>query len=230
MNGSNGPGGSPGSPPRASPFGRAPLAQQGRDVPKRPSLPSAQQMVEAIEDLELLWQKAVPRSARPVNKGLYERIRRQLLFVHDYVKAHETNPVRGSATTTGERSEPEGGADEDEQEEEAEEAGEAEESPLLLVFRMVRTLSPEEWQQLQVLMQMRQFSDVGRAEVFYVLGETHHPDCGMEVDSDEPHDDCPAMIEDEPDPVRDAAEANDPAADASPATLLPISPALPEPP
>lgn len=197
----------------------------------RSSLPSAQQMMETIDDLEQLWQKVVPRSARPVNKGLYERTRRQLARVLHYIEVHGPQlAVEAATSLSGGAPQPHvGGADVDGAADDGTDGDDDEESPLLLVFRIVRTLSPEQWEQVQLLMKMREFSDVGRAEVFYVLGETHHTDCGMELDADDPHDDCPA-IEEPPLQMNDDVHANgEVAAPAEPVIAPPLSLAPPEP-
>src|SRR5262245_23137250 len=102
-------------------------------------IPTSASVLDAIEDLEMLWQRLVPRSSKPANKGLYERLRRQLMQMHDFVEAHATRFLLDQAGDS---------IDEDD------------ELPLVAVMRIVRSLSPEQWYQVQILMKLRELTDV----------------------------------------------------------------------
>lgn len=169
-------------------------------VPSRVVLPSARQLEETLDDFEQLWQRVVPRSARPTNKGIYERIRRQLTRMLEYAEHHATQMAASTVRDAL--------AEEDA----------PEEMPLVLVMRVVRTLSPEQWEQVKILMQLRELSDEARAELFEELDESHHVDCGMEVDPDDPHDDCPAAMNVE---EEESGEADDPAGTSLPLAQTP---------
>ena len=150
-----------------------PLEVEEREALSRVTLPNTHQMKEMIEDFEQIWQSLVPRSARPASKGLHDRVRRQLVRIQEYVVEHG----------------PAGAIDED-----------SDESPLVQIMRVVRTISPEQWEQVKILMSMRELSDEGRAEMFYEMGETHDIETGAEIGFEEDDDDDDDGDEDEPVP------------------------------
>ena len=142
----------------------APEEVDARAPMSRATLPSAHQILETIEDFEQIWQRLVPRSARPGSKGLHDRVRRQLLRIQEYVVAHGPRIAAGEVE-----------GDDD--------------SPLVAIMRVVRTISPEQWEQVKILMSMRELTDEERAELFYEMSETHDIDTGAELDFDGDDDD-----------------------------------------
>lgn len=154
----------------------APVETDTRAPLSRATLPSAHQMLEMLEDFEQIWQRLVPRSVRPASKGLHDRVRRQLLRIQEYVV--DRGPQIAAGGLEGEDSD---------------------EPPLVHIMRIVRTLSPEQWEQVKILMSMRELSDEGRAEMFYEMGETHDIETGEELGFEDEGDDD----DDEDEPVVD---------------------------
>lgn len=152
-----------------------------------PILPSAKQFATAIKSLEVIWD-LVPRSARPLRQKLKDLIDRTLEEALYYTET-QTKIALASAPP---------GVD-----------GEVavDQSPLMIVMRIMRTLTPEQFLQVRILMMLRELSDEGRREIFDELEESHHLECGAEVYSDEPHDDCP--FGDDPDGDGDEGVATD---------------------
>ena len=143
------------------------------------ALPSAEQLAELIEDFTRVWQ-LVPRSARPVNKGLYERIRRQLIRIHHYVESRKIQ-IAGAAAGEGDP-------------EVADDGDMLEEPPLAIIMRTLYMCTEEQWEQAQILMRMRRLSDLGRSELFAEQEDSHCINCG-EFEPDHDPEACPALAD-----------------------------------
>lgn len=138
------------------------------------ALPSAEHLAELVEDFTRVWQ-LVPRSARPVNKGLYERIHRQLVRIHHYVESRKIQIAGAADGEDGDEGDP------------------LDDPPLAIVMRALYMCTEEQWEQAQILMRMRRLSDLGRSELFAEQEDSHCVHCGQ-FDPVEPHE-CPALVD-----------------------------------
>lgn len=136
------------------------------------SLPSAAQCDDVIGKLDRIWIDLVPRSARPVRKNDYLQVRRVLERLQALVTAEE-----GASIASGGEAAPS--------------EGEVDDSPIRGAMRFLWGLTPEEWEAVKVLMQLRSLSDDVRLDVFDEIQIAHCMECGQEVDEDEPHT-CPS--------------------------------------
>ena len=164
-------------------------------VPRDPTLPTLQEVKGAFEAFSFVWNK-VPRSVRP-EKDANQRmvlVRDLLLRVIAFLEV-ERRTALATAATDGLAS------DEDEGEEDRE-------SPLRIVMRLVRTLDRDQWDQVEILMNMRwKLSNEGFLELIDEALETHCKDCGVELDDDDDHDDCPASKDSVSEPPGDVDSA-----------------------
>lgn len=132
------------------------------------ALPLGADFKAALQNVELLWN-LVPRSARPLHKNLREELVQILGWCARYAESRASIETTDAGDAEGEGE----GSDE---------------SPLAIVMRMMRSLSPEQFLQVKILMMMRDLSDEGRFEMFEEIGGSHHLACGGEVFPDEVHE------------------------------------------
>lgn len=140
-------------------------------------LPSPEDYAIAIEKLDVIWEKCVPRSARPLHKDLKQDVTRILERSLRFATSRTTQLTAATALTTGvlDVKIAEAGGD-------AGELGDMmEESALVVIMRILRTLTPEQVHQVKILLMLRDLSDDGRRELFFELEESHHIECGAEV-------------------------------------------------
>lgn len=160
------------------------------------SLPSLADFELAIQKLDVIWE-LVPRAARPipVHKKLKDDLDRIFQRCGHYVRSRETQltavqALSGMAASQGANGESGPTA--------ADLAAIADEPPLAIIMRIMRTLTPEQWLQVRVLMMTRDLTDDGRLEMFEELGATHHLACGAEIYPDEVHECDFDLPDDEP--------------------------------
>lgn len=150
--------------------------------PQSFQLPLPEEYDIAIEKLDLIWDKLVPRSTRPLHLPLKEDIARILERSMQFAerRAAPAAAARASfAANGGPIAAVEAGA---------EGPADIDESPLATAMRYVRRLTDEEFHQVKILMMLRELSDEKRAELFFELEDTHHVDCGAEIVPGEPHE------------------------------------------
>ena len=161
------------------------------------TLPTLAQLDEVAADIEKLWMKFVPRSSRPLYRGMKERIDTQFERIRRFITAS------AEPASEGEDDLP------------------LDEPKLVSVLRVVRALEDEEWEQVVIAQRMRRLSDADRRALFDALDAFHCVRCGMECEPEEPHDCAEDDEEGEGDDAEDAAVVSPEAAaaaDASPST------------
>lgn len=157
-------------------------------------LPLPAEFEVALQKLDVVWG-LVPRSARPLHKQHKEDLDRVFERCVRYAETRATQIAAASAIQQG------GGAD-----------GAPvdlfalpDEPTLAFVMRVMRTLTPEQFLQVKILMMMRDLSDESRFEVFEEIGDSHHLPCGAETFHNEPHE-CELEDGDEEDDEDDLSE------------------------